>query len=94
MKAHEICSFCEYVAPAVGFAPHKDANFVKDEDHRSTMTIMVYLNDQFEGGSTNFLRSHTGGRKDETISEELARGYEVAYELKPKPGALLNSKAK
>jgi hypothetical protein len=50
------------------------------------MTIMIYLNDDFEEGSTNFLWSYTGGRKDETIAAELSRGYDTVYRLKPKTG--------
>lgn len=100
-------SFCHYVAPSVGFLPHRDASFIGGAEERSILTIMLYLSDDFDGGTTNFLRSHTGGRIDETIQvpsllnatfgnsssllvnvtqEELSRGYDVVYRLRPKPG--------
>lgn len=63
--------FCEYTAPSVGFVPHRDASFIGGSEERSIFTIMLYLNDEFEDGTTNFLHSHTGGRRDETIDVPL-----------------------
>ncbi len=63
--------FCEYTAPSVGFVPHRDASFIGGSEERSIFTIMLYLNDEFEDGTTNFLHSHTGGRIDETIDVPL-----------------------
>ena len=79
--------FCAYFAPCIGFVPHRDANFVQDVDHRSIFTCMIYLNEEFEQGTTNFLKSATGGRSDETVKQELERGpCSVVYELRPKTG--------
>lgn len=36
------------------FAPHRDGAFVRDRRERSFITLMVYLNDDFEGGETRF----------------------------------------
>ena len=36
------------------FAPHYDGSFRRNDDERSELTFMVYLNDDFEGGSTDF----------------------------------------
>jgi prolyl 4-hydroxylase len=36
------------------FAPHFDGAFVRHRDERSLITFMVYLNDDVEGGATNF----------------------------------------
>jgi predicted 2-oxoglutarate/Fe(II)-dependent dioxygenase YbiX len=36
------------------FAPHSDGYFERDNGERSQLTFMVYLNDDFEGGTTNF----------------------------------------
>lgn len=36
------------------FLPHHDGDFVKDSRNRSLKTFMVYLNDEFDGGPTNF----------------------------------------
>lgn len=37
------------------FAPHLDGSFVRNPDERSELTLMVYLNQGFAGGSTLFL---------------------------------------
>ena len=37
------------------FAPHQDGSFVRNELEQSLLTFMIYLNDDFEGGETNFL---------------------------------------
>lgn len=37
------------------FAPHYDGSFTRDEHERSLLTFMIYLNDGFEGGETDFL---------------------------------------
>jgi len=36
------------------FLPHHDGDFVKNSRNRSLKTFMVYLNDNFDGGPTNF----------------------------------------
>jgi hypothetical protein len=36
------------------FAPHYDGAFVRDDDDRSLLTFMVYLNEGFRGGETHF----------------------------------------
>lgn len=36
------------------FAPHYDGPFRRSDDEESELTFMVYLNDDFEGGSTDF----------------------------------------
>jgi prolyl 4-hydroxylase len=40
--------------PGQKFAPHTDGYFQRDNGERSQLTLMVYLNDGFEGGSTSF----------------------------------------
>jgi len=37
------------------FAPHYDGAFVRSDDERSAVTVLVYLNEGFDGGDTNFL---------------------------------------
>ena len=76
---NECFRFCKYESPSVGFAPHRDSNFVRNEEERSIFTLMFYLNEEFKGGSTNYMTSLTGGKMDETIPEELARGYNAEY---------------
>jgi hypothetical protein len=37
------------------FAPHYDGAFIRDANEESLLTFMIYLNEEFEGGETNFL---------------------------------------
>lgn len=46
---------CYRYAPGQRFAPHYDGSFARSHDEESTLTLMVYLNDAFEGGETTFL---------------------------------------
>ena len=48
---------CKY-DPDGHFAPHFDSDYVVNPDLRSLKTFMIYLNDDYEGGETNFLESH------------------------------------
>ena len=41
--------------PGGHFAPHFDGYFARSTQERSLQTIMLYLNGDFEGGSTNFV---------------------------------------
>jgi len=77
--------FCKYTAPSNGFFAHRDSNFVRNGEERSILTCMVYLNDEYSGGTTNFLKSN-GPKIDELIEEELSRGYQTIYKLIPKTG--------
>jgi prolyl 4-hydroxylase len=40
--------------PGERFAPHYDGHFEKGPDHKSQLTFMIYLNDDFTGGETTF----------------------------------------
>jgi hypothetical protein len=46
---------CYVYEPAQRFRPHYDGAFVRNENERSQLTLMVYLNGGFDGGSTAFL---------------------------------------
>jgi prolyl 4-hydroxylase len=46
---------CYRYRPGQRFAPHYDGAFVRNDNERSLLTFMVYLNDGFEGGNTAFL---------------------------------------
>jgi len=45
---------CRY-APGGHFGPHYDAHYYVDTNNRSMKTFMIYLNDEYEGGTTNFI---------------------------------------
>ena len=36
------------------FAPHFDGAFVRSDDDKSALTVLVYLNEDFDGGATRF----------------------------------------
>jgi hypothetical protein len=55
-----LIKFNKYEAGQV-FGPHTDAVFESlDANERTFMTVLVYLNEGFEGGHTNFLKSRRG----------------------------------
>lgn len=45
---------CYRYDPGQRFAPHYDGAFHRSEDEESLLTFMVYLNEDFEGGATQF----------------------------------------
>jgi prolyl 4-hydroxylase len=45
---------CYKYDPGQRFAPHYDGAFIRDATERSLLTLIVYLNDDYEGGSTAF----------------------------------------
>ena len=50
---------CKY-HPGGHFGPHYDGDYVVDPvSSRSLKTFMIYLNDDYEGGETNFCDDHT-----------------------------------
>ncbi|ETO29871.1 hypothetical protein RFI_07249 [Reticulomyxa filosa] len=44
------------------FKPHRDGSFVHDANLRSVYTVMIYLNEDFEGGETRFFHTHKNER--------------------------------
>ncbi|MEO8843563.1 MAG: 2OG-Fe(II) oxygenase [Kofleriaceae bacterium] len=46
---------CYRYEPGQRFAPHRDGYFARNDQERSLLTFMVYLNDDFTGGETAFL---------------------------------------
>ena len=74
---------CRYL-PGGHFAPHFDGHYDKSPSERSLKTLMVYLNGDFNGGSTNFV-------------DEKQTLYKVIWcdvlpvELTPKPGGVIIS---
>jgi prolyl 4-hydroxylase len=46
---------CYRYRPGQRFRPHYDGAFVRSDDERSLLTLMVYLNEDFEGGETALL---------------------------------------
>jgi prolyl 4-hydroxylase len=48
---------CYRYKPGMRFAAHKDGSFERNESEKSFYTYLIYLNDGFEGGETNFATS-------------------------------------
>jgi hypothetical protein len=46
---------CYRYSPGQRFAPHYDGAFERNDTERSLLTLIVYLNEGFEGGETGFL---------------------------------------
>ena len=46
---------CYRYEPGQRFGPHYDGAFVRSDDERSMLTVLVYLNGGFDGGETNLL---------------------------------------
>ena len=81
------------------FSAHKDAQYCPNGDRRSLLTVLVYLNEEFEGGLTKFYFPkisdedivNKGMCKDKTVEEEirsfggLDEGYN-AFTIKPSVG--------
>jgi len=82
--------FSEYNAPSVGFKHHRDTTFIKDFNNRSIFTMIGYLNNNFEGGSTTFYKSDKSYRaKGHTVEEEMKNGYKKIYEYVPVIGSAI-----
>jgi len=72
---------CRY-EPGGFFQPHHDGGFEYNSEHRSFKTFMLYLNDDFEGGSTNFYKES----QKHYHSPDPAK---VIHELRPERGSCL-----
>jgi len=57
---------CRY-NPGGKFGAHYDGSYVEDEEERSLLTFMIYLNVGYKGGHTNFL-------DDSTVVLSMAKG--------------------
>jgi prolyl 4-hydroxylase len=62
--------------PGQFFAPHFDGIFKRSYIEQSQLTIMVYLNDSFTGGNTNFL-------------DDTSKPHGITCALKPEIGMVL-----
>lgn len=60
MKGMRVCGVnercrCYRYAPGQRFAPHYDGAFFRSDKERSFLTFMIYLNEDFTGGQTDFM---------------------------------------
>ncbi|XP_076442848.1 uncharacterized protein LOC143281518 [Babylonia areolata] len=75
---------CRYM-PGGHFAPHFDGHFVKSSQERSLQTFMLYLNGDFEGGSTNFVDERQRLFMD-SEGKYCAEEKNVLCGIEPEPG--------
>ncbi|HSE97734.1 MAG TPA: 2OG-Fe(II) oxygenase [Blastocatellia bacterium] len=57
------------------FGAHRDGYYLRANGERSLLTLMIYLNDDFEGGETYFFESR------ELIAPEAGKAIVFAHEL-------------
>ena len=69
---NETFRICKYTKGGY-FFPHFDGGFDRGVYNRSIQTFMLYLNDGFEGGNTNFFREE-GEEEGEGEEEEKGKG--------------------
>ena len=79
-----IFRLCRY-QPGGHFAPHFDGHYVKDSNERSLKTFMLYLNSDFNGGSTNFINDKQKLYKDES-GKYCAEGENIICRVQPETG--------
>lgn len=72
------------------FKPHRDATFIQNEDTRSVLSVLIYLNDDFDGGCTVFYNTFGTRKKKDLVHDELARGYTERFRYRPKKGSVSN----
>lgn len=79
----------QYISPSIGFTAHRDATFIENEDVRSVLTVLIYLNDNFDGGDTVFYDTFGPRSKEEIVSDEMSKGFIERFRYKPKSGSIL-----
>jgi hypothetical protein len=72
---------CHY-SPGGFFQPHIDGGFEVDCSHRSIKTFMIYLNDGFHGGTTNFFN-------DKQLLYQAPKQENIVSAFTPKVGSCL-----
>lgn len=81
--------FNQYIAPSIGFKPHRDATFIENEDIRSILTVLIYLNDNFSGGNTVFYDTVGPRDGEDIVADEMKKGYHERFTYNPKRGSVL-----
>jgi len=82
-KLNNCSRFIRYPENSIGVVAHRDSTSIFDVITRSIMTIIIYLDDDYEGGETRFLLSHGRREENELVAEEIESGTEEYYTYKP-----------
>ncbi|XP_041354681.1 uncharacterized protein LOC121372442 [Gigantopelta aegis] len=83
-RLNKVFRLCRYY-PGGHFAPHFDGHFVESATVRSMKTLMLYLNGDFNGGSTNFVDESQTLYKD-ADGKFCAEEKNILYRIQPETG--------
>lgn len=86
-KINHCFRFCKYVPGSDGFKAHRDATYIENEDSRSILTILIYLNDS--NADTIFYETTTKRQIYQTVDDEMKAGYCEKIRIRPKKGSVL-----
>lgn len=86
---NECIRYIQYESPSIGFLPHRDASFIRDEDNRSIYTIIIYINEDFEGGHTQIYQPNMERVEPILVKDELKNGYQILLDFIPKIGSAI-----
>ena len=70
----------KYAAPSIGFNFHRDSAYIANANERSVLSLVIYCNDDYKGGSTLFVKPKSDRIIGQIVSEELSNGYDNLYE--------------
>eukprot|EP01126_Amoeba_proteus_P020954 TRINITY_DN2127_c0_g1_i5.p1 TRINITY_DN2127_c0_g1~~TRINITY_DN2127_c0_g1_i5.p1 ORF type:complete len:292 (+),score=49.01 TRINITY_DN2127_c0_g1_i5:62-937(+) len=79
---------CKYF-PGGHFAPHFDGPFIVSSEKRSLKTFNLYLNGDFEGGTTNFVNEKQSLYRDDETGKFKAQEQNIERRIVPKTGMAL-----
>lgn len=85
LNVNECFRLCRY-QPGGHFSPHFDGEFARKAAERSLKTVMLYLNDEFEGGTTNFLQDDQKLVLDPATNRYIALESHILCKIKPEAG--------
>lgn len=82
---NSVFRLCRYL-PGGHFAPHFDGHYDKTSSDRSLKTFMLYLNGDFTGGATNFVREDQTLYKDAVTGKYCAEDKNIICSVQPETG--------
>lgn len=86
-KINQCFRFCKYISKSKGFKPHRDATYIENEDIRSILTVIIYLNDS--DTCTTFYKTNTKRKIYQTVEDEMMGGFVERFKYKPEKGSIL-----
>eukprot|EP01080_Neovahlkampfia_damariscottae_P007120 gene7120-11283_t len=82
---NECFRISKYESPSNGFQPHFDNPYTKEIDEKSIFSLIIYLNDDYEGGETTIYEENLLDLTEE-IEKETFDGITVKDEIKMNNG--------